>query len=236
MLLEVLGFLVIKEIGKSINTQVGKTNADKFGVYRDGNGSYRLIQNGRKVYDSFDKNGDAIYKYANNGLTAINMSLIEAEQNEEMAKKCGNRFYLRQRTSSLTPLGNKSIKGIRYCETGKSKWICYVERSFMYRDENNREYYGTFYMDMNYKLYCPTEYTVNRDKQTYKELVEKDMLHDGIILSSDNTELYNKIIEAWNSSNILHELANTNSVRIIGHSTKGDYKDVYDRIARRERG
>ena len=121
MLLEVLGFLGIKEIGKSINTQVGKTNADKFGVYRDGNGSYRLIQNGRKVYDSFDKNGDAIYKYANNGLTAINMSLIEAEQNEEMAKKCGNRFYLRQRTSSLTPLGNKSIIRSNYNE--ERNWV-----------------------------------------------------------------------------------------------------------------
>lgn len=228
MLPELLCILGIKGIDKALNTQTGKNNADEWGMYRDGNGNYRLKQNGRKVVDTYDENGDYIIKYVNDGTTAINITKIEAKKREDEAISQGKRFYLRQKQNGWRgQLGVRQIWGERYCEVGKP-YIYYVKRQVDYTLENGRGYFGEFYMDMKCNLVCPTEETVEKDKQIFDGSNEIYGL-----LAEDNTELYNMIINEWKSY-IASPYVDVkyNTLHKLGRTTKRDYKVYTDKIDR----
>ncbi len=228
MLPELLCILSIHGIGKALNTQTGKNSADEWGMYRDGNGQYRLKKNGRKVVDTNDDNGDYIIKYVSDGTTAVKITKIKAKEREEEAKKQGKRFYLRQKDIGFHgKLGEQNIVGERYCEVGKPTKY-FVKRTIVYNSETGKGYAGEFYMDMKCNLICPTEEQIQKDKELYTERT-----HEHGLLSDDNTELYDAIMQEWEQYlkrtyiSAKHEACVT-----IGQTNKNNYKFYSDKINR----
>lgn len=227
MLFEVLGILGIREIGKAVNTQIGKNNSNEWGMYKDGNGHYRLRKNGRKVIETYDNNGDKIIKYINDGTTAVNISKNEAENREKEAVRNGNRFYLRQHeNNSYKKLGPVDIYGERFCEVGKP-YTYYVIRTVVYRNDNNERYQMDFYMNMKKELCFPTEEQIKKDIQFANQ--SHDNAH-GLIILKDYTPLYKKCINEWNA--IKNSIGGFNRFVYLGVHNPRDYKSTKDQIKR----
>jgi len=226
MLFTILGFLGVQRINKTLNTQANKSSANKWGVYRDGNGDYRLRQNGKKVVDTYDSHGDYVIKYVHNGITAINITKEESKLREDEAKRTGKRFYLRQIDGNAKgKLGAQDIYGDRYCEVNKPN-IYYVKRYVDYTSDDYRGYFGEFYMDMKCRLVCPTDEQIEKDNN----ILQKNNKIYGIINDND---LYDLILNEWNKY-ISNPYVNVKYINLhkIGLTQKKDYKIYTDKITK----
>lgn len=187
MLVEMMIMMGLYSANWAFNTQSGKGKADKWGMYRDGNGNYRLKQNGRWVVDTYNDYGECIIKYVRTGETAINIDEIEANQRKEEAIKDGEKVYLfRPERNCYHKLyhGNPQIKGTRYCETDNNHNLLVIRRIDCdgIKQKNSLfgyGYYGEYYMDMNYKICYPTERTRKNDQKLYGS--NSDEIHKYII-------------------------------------------------------
>ena len=219
MLFTVLAVMGLKGIGYAINTQSGRTYANKSEMYKDGNGGLRLNKNGKRIADTWDNNGDQIIKYISDGTTVRNLTKEQSVAREKEAIIQGKRFYLRQPdTGCRGKLGVDTICGERYCEVGKPNTY-YVKRMVIYNSDDNNDYVGIFYMDMNCNLICPTEEQIETDKRNHN-------IHN-------YKELYNEIIQEWKTyvsspyTNVKY-----NYCYMIGKTNKADYKSYSDKITR----
>lgn len=172
MLLEVIILYGIRTIKKVINVQRGQQDADKYGMYMDGNGNYRLLNNKHWVVDSINSSGEKVIKRVLNGETEINIDEIECEKRKLEAIENGNEFYLyRPERNPYCKVGNNLINGDRYSSINNDG--IYVIRTINYRSHGNninndlKYYSGQFYMDMQYKICVPTEATKAKDMRIY---------------------------------------------------------------------
>lgn len=222
MLIELLAIFGIKGIGHQLN-KLSYHTADKDGVYLDGNGDYRLESNKRKVVREKDYKGDLVIRDAKDKTVYKNITKENAIEAEKEAIKRKKKFFLRQPAQSPydNKIGDPRIQGDRYCEVGKDMddlENMYVIRNICYRDELNQTYYGNYYMNLHHKLYTPTEETIYDDEWYYRNL------------DIDIAELYNTVIELWNSDHF--KKANNDMLYFIGKPNKNDYKEYTDRISR----
>lgn len=175
MLFAALGYMCAKATTNKIGSYVH--NSDKGnGIYYDSKNKLRY--KGREVMRTYE-DGDIVYRDIKNDRIYVNETIIWAKENEEKARLKGERFYLRQTSSgsSYNRCGNRSIVGNRFCEVG-SMYPYYVIRDIEYV-KNNFSYSGSYYMDMNYRFYCPTEKTDKRDTEKYgnnKESIQQEVI------------------------------------------------------------
>ena len=169
MLAELLIMLGLDSADKGINalTQVGPP--DKWGVYLDNNGNYRMQSSLKKVNYGFTKEGEYVLKY-NNGQIARNIGLEIAKENEDEAKKQGKHFYLRAEKGGYYThkMGNDNIEGPRYCKVNGRNDKYYVRRDVVYVDPiRNTYYHAFFYIDMNYRFVAFDDELDERDIKLY---------------------------------------------------------------------
>lgn len=183
MLFGVLGLMVLDLTGKVLNTRSGKNDADEYGVYKDGNGNYRLKQNGHWVVDTYNDYGEKIIKNVKSGATEINIDKIDREKRKEEAIKNENEFYLywieRGCTGQKHHFGNDDIIGNRYKRTNEDNRF-YVTRKINYRRKDLRDelvisFTGDFFMDMKYNICCPTKETEIKAREIYKDNYDEAM-------------------------------------------------------------
>ena len=175
MILELLGMFGLSKINHSLNKHAGKSNANQYGMYKDGNGQYRLIQNGHWVVETYNDYGERIIKNVKNGITEINIDEIECRKREQEAIDNGNNYYLyRYERYDKIPkyrIGNQKIIGDRYKKIGQSYGV-YVKRRIEIK--NGYDFYsGEFYMDMNGEICEPTEETIKKDMEKYPDNYEQ---------------------------------------------------------------
>jgi len=177
MILEILTLFGLHTINRTIKTQFGKTDSNKYGVYLDGNGDYRLKQNCHRIVDTYNEYGEKVINNAKYNYTEINIDDIESKRRREEAIKQNKNVYLywtdRGNTGQSHRFGNDDIIGNRYKNINNDK--LYVIRKIYYspyRNELNsfiKDYTGYYYMDMEYNICGPTEETATIDRQTYGE-------------------------------------------------------------------
>lgn len=221
MLETLLVLFGLKEVTKELKKYQNSTSGNSLGVYRDGNGDERLVSTKRKVYRTQDYNGDYVYKDIKSNRVVLNVDEIQAHNRKMKAINMNHKFFLRQVDDGMRykKLGNFKIKGDRYCETRSNipaKYDnVYVKRKIMYRYDDDKTYYGEFFMDMHSKLYSPTDETIASDKNSLKE--------NGKHMSEmvDYINLYRKIIAEWNSSPIKID-AYDDTCYVIGTYKKTD--------------
>lgn len=187
MLFEALTLIGLEKLSTIIKTQQGKNDIDEWGVYRDGNGNYRLKDNSKLVVETYNEYGERIIKYTADGTTAINIDEKESQLRKQQATSDGKKFYLyRQERSGTNPrcrYGNDEIKGDRYRSTQTDS--LYVIRHIHYqnyKDKNNLfgyDYYGDYMMDMNYQIISPSDDTIKNDYSRYGD--DACLIHDFII-------------------------------------------------------
>lgn len=211
MLITMLGYFAIKGTYDIINANVHSENIDR-GIYRDANGQLR--SRGKKVIMGWE-NGDTVYLDPKTDKIYYNKTLAQAKENEQKALKNGEKFFLRQSGNTSLKLGDSTIAGERYCMVGSSYDKCYVKRKIIY-DEKDFHYSGEYYMDMNYKIICPTKETEIADKQKYEN--KSKNIQDNIIRMVNN-KIKEKILTPWYSTPI-----------IIGDSEKYRYKNSCQKI------
>lgn len=220
MLFEALALMGLHGVGYALNTQTGKNDADKYGIYLDGNGCWRLKKNGKRVVDSYNDYGEHIMKYVGgmyDGIEAINISKIEAEQRKREAINNKENIYLSYIESGhgTNRPGNNMIKGCRYQEiNGENK--CMVICHINYYDNNPdndykyKTYYGDYYMDMNYNFLYPTKETILKDKAKYQEDFEN--IENLMVLTAN--ERINKLKEEYKHDNYMLNLLLPNNCSI----------------------
>ena len=159
MLAELLIMFGLQGISRGIKSFDTVSSDNKYGIYIDGNGDYRINPTCRKVYYGHTKYGDRVIKDRKTGKILINIDLDKAKQYEQEAINKGYSFYFRSNGGNgLYKLGNSDIDGPRYCKVNEDKNIYYVRREINYIDPVTNEFCtGFFYMDMNYNLVSPTE-------------------------------------------------------------------------------
>ena len=118
MIFELLGLFGLSGINHSLNKGAGKRNANQYGMYKDGNGQYRLVQNGHWVVETYNDYGERIIKNVKTGATEINIDSIECKKREQEAINNGGKYYLyRHERHERIPkyrIGNQEIIGDRY--------------------------------------------------------------------------------------------------------------------------
>lgn len=172
MIFTVLSILGLDAFVKKLNTRSGKYDVNEYGVYRDGNGSYRLQSNGHWVVDTYNYFGEHIIKNVKTGETEINIDDIESNKRKAEALKNNQKYYLfRPEHNMYHHIGNNEIKGHRYAKINGPG--LYVIRTINFRpskSETNpivKYYCGEFYMDMAYNICEETESSRQRNIAIY---------------------------------------------------------------------
>lgn len=228
MLFTMLGFLGLDTICKAFKIKSNQYNADKYGMYLDGNGSYRLRDNKHWVIDTYNHFGEKIIKNVKNGATEINIDEIESNKRRIEAINSGKKFYLyRYERNAPYRVGNVDIKGDRYSSIHHNG--VYVIRTINYKSYANDTnakvtyYSGDFYMDMNYNICFPTEESEIRDKKIYGNNYQQ--IIDFIIQRANEQIKYN-LNNGFNSG-----VGNANVIYLDGALVSG-YKRASTRLSR----
>lgn len=175
MLAELLIMLGLDATDKGINALTQTNSPNKWGVYRDGNGDFRIEPSLKKVTYGFTREGEYVLKYTD-GKIALNIGLEIAKENEKEAKMQGKKFYLRaDKGGSYThKMGNDDIRGPRYCKVGSNYDTYYVKRYVVYVDpKDNTDYRAWFFMDMNYQFVDFDDDTDAQDLKYYGKIQEE---------------------------------------------------------------
>ena len=228
MLFTLLGLFGLDTVFRAFNVHSGQTDVDQYGMYRDGNGNYRMKTNKHWVVDTYNDCGEKIIKNVKTGSTEVNIEEIESNKRKQEAQTNGKRFYLyRSESNQKYRVGNQHIQGDRYRPV-KGNGV-YVIRRISYRntDFNSnppcRHYYGQYYMDMNYNICFATEDTLEKDKVTYG--LQCGDIHDFIIKKANEyikTNLHNPLYS--NSFNLDVEIEILDSSKDMFDKLKEDNK------------
>lgn len=222
MLFEALGFLTLQGLGYALNTRTGKEKPNEYGLYLDGNGNYRYVKNGRRVIETYDDNGWHIIKYVGgvyDGLTAVNLDLIDANKRKKEAIERGEKYYLywldRGRYCKQK-FGQNELYGNRYRKTDGTSGY-YVKCHINYEDYQNtnasfgvRHYYGDYYMDARtYEIIESSEETLAKDT---KELENYMFFEEYIIILAN--EQINRLKVKYKDDDYMRELMMPNNAVI----------------------
>ena len=192
MITELLIMLGLSGANNICDMCVEAEKADKWGVYKDKNGELRINPTLRKVYFGHTEDGDEVIYYKKGGI-AKNIGIEEAKERELEAIKNGKSFYLRAQMggSFMHKMGNDEITGERYCKVNENNNVYYVKRFVdLGKPSEDRWYHGSFYMDMNYNLICPTEECIEKDIEIWGKIKNKE--HDMIINKFNKNSLENR--------------------------------------------